>query len=149
MKSEEKHTHICTRVPHTSICTNVHALTRQTCRPRCPPLWAGSVDGTVERARSGCWSPPWGSGWPADSSCPAPPPPSSGCTLTPVLVFPPLQPKKKYPLMTPLWHHSEEIKYRTYNYGSVIHVLSRSMEWDESRYIQVNTFLFLCHSWIT
>lgn len=63
--------------------------------------------------------------------------------------LPPSATKKKYPLMTPLWHHSEEIKYRTYNYGSVIHVLSRSMEWDESRYIQVNTVLFLCHSWIT
>lgn len=56
--------------------------------------------------------------------------------------LPPSATKKKYPLMTPLWHHTEEIKYRTYNYGSVIHVLSRSMEWDESRYIQVNTFLF-------
>lgn len=53
--------------------------------------------------------------------------------------LPPSATKKRYPLMTPLWH-------QTYNYGSVIHVLSRSMEWDESRYIQVNTFLFLCHS---
>lgn len=57
--------------------------------------------------------------------------------------LPPSATKKKYPLMTPLWHHSEEIKYRTYNYGSVIHVLSRSMEWDESRYIQVNNNLKL------
>lgn len=43
--------------------------------------------------------------------------------------LPPSATKKKYPLMTPLWHHSEEIKYRTYNYGSVIHVLSRSILW--------------------